>query len=104
MAPPPLARRLIDVATWLGGPPNAALQLALSTFLSEGHHLRHLRRMRRLYGQRRQCLMDTLARLGVQTAVPAALSVMLPLPDGFDDQQLSLDARAVDLGPAPLSP
>jgi GntR family transcriptional regulator/MocR family aminotransferase len=104
VAPLPLARRLIDVATWLGGPPNAALQLALSTFLSEGHYLRHLRRMRRLYGQRRQCLLDTLARLGVETAVPAALSVMLPLPDGFDDQQLSLDARAVDLGPAPLSP
>lgn len=42
MAPLPLARRLIDVATWLGGPPNAALQLALSKFLSEGHYLRHL--------------------------------------------------------------
>jgi GntR family transcriptional regulator/MocR family aminotransferase len=104
VAPLPLARRLIDVATWLGGPPNAALQLALSTFLSEGHYLRHLRRMRRLYGQRRQCLLDTLARLGVETAVPAALSVMLALPDGFDDQQLSLDAQAFDLGPAPLSP
>lgn len=104
VAPLPLARRLIDVATWLGGPPNAALQLALSTFLREGHYLRHLRRMRGLYGQRRQCLLDTLARLGVEGALPAALSVMLPLPDGFDDQQLSIDARASDLGPAPLSP
>ncbi|WP_131837261.1 PLP-dependent aminotransferase family protein [Ancylobacter aquaticus] len=104
VAPLPLARRLIDVATWLGGPPNAALQLALSAFLSEGHYLRHLRRMRRLYGQRRQCLLDTLTRLGIETAVPAALSVMLPLPDDFDDRRLALEACAVDLGPAPLSP
>lgn len=104
VAPLPLARRLIDVATWLGSPPNIALQLALSTFLREGHYLRHLRRMRHLYGQRRQCLLDTLARLGVKTALPAALSVMLPLPDGLDDRQLALDARAVGLGPAPFSP
>lgn len=104
VAPLPLARRLIDVATWLGGPPNAALQLALATFLREGHYLRHLRRMRHLYEQRRRCLLETLARLRVETAVPAALSVMLPLPDGFDDRQLALDARAIDLGPAPLSP
>ena len=103
-APLPLARRLIDVATWLSAPPNAALQLALATFLREGHYLRHLRRMRRLYGQRRRCQMETLARLGVEKAVPAGLSVLLPLPAGFDDERLSLEARAVDLGPAPLSP
>jgi GntR family transcriptional regulator/MocR family aminotransferase len=47
--------------------------------------------------------VDTLARLGVDTAVPAALSVLVPLPDGFDDQRLSLDARAIGLGLAPLS-
>lgn len=104
IAPMPLARRLIDVATWLGAPPNVAVQLALANFLREGHYLRHLRRMRRLYGQRRQCLLETLGRLGVDTAVPAALSVVLPLPDGFDDQRLSIDVRALNLGPAPLSP
>jgi GntR family transcriptional regulator/MocR family aminotransferase len=104
VAPRPLARRLIDVATWLSEPPNPALQLALATFLREGHYLRHLRRMRRLYGQRRRCLLETLGRLGVYTAVPAAASVLLPLPDGFDDLRLSLDARTADLGPAPLSP
>ncbi len=103
VAPPPLARRLINVATWLTAPPNAALQLALATFLRDGHYLRHLRRMRRLYGQRRQCLVENLARLGVDSAIPAALSVLIPLPDGFDDQRLALDAQTVNLGPAPLS-
>lgn len=104
VAPPPLARRLIEAATWLGASPNAAAQLAVATFLQEGHYLRHLRRMRRLYAHRRRCLLDTLVGLGVRAAVPAGLSVLLPLPNGFDDEALALDAAAAGLGPAPLSP
>jgi GntR family transcriptional regulator/MocR family aminotransferase len=38
---------------------------------------------------------------GVDTAVPDALSVTLPLPDAVDDPRLSLDARALDLGLRP---
>jgi GntR family transcriptional regulator/MocR family aminotransferase len=104
VAPRPLARRLIEAATWLGASPNAAAQLAVAHFLQEGHYLRHLRRMRRLYAYRRRCLLDTLAGQGISTAVPAGLSVLLPLPNGFDDQALALDAAAAGLGPAPLSP
>jgi len=104
VAPPPLARTLIDVAAWLSGPPSAALQVALTAFLREGHYLRHLRRMRRLYGERRRCLLETLARLGVREAAPAGLSVLLPLPSGFDDQRLAMEARVADLAPSPLSP
>jgi GntR family transcriptional regulator/MocR family aminotransferase len=104
VAPLLLARRLIDVATWFGAPPNPALQLALAKFLHEGHYLRHLRRMRRLYVQRRRCLLETLARFGVETATPAGLSVFLPLPNGFDDQRLTEVAQAAGLGPAPFSP
>jgi len=104
VAPLPLARRLIDVATWLGVPPNAAVQLALAEFLREGHYLRLLRRTRRLYSERRQCLLATLRRLGIDAADPAALSVVVPLPDGFDDLGLAAEARAANLGPAALSP
>jgi GntR family transcriptional regulator/MocR family aminotransferase len=104
VAPRPLARRLIEAATWLGASPNAAAQLAVAHFLKEGHYLRHLRRMRRLYAYRRRRLLDTLAGLGICTAVPAGLSVLLPLPNGFDDQALALNAAAEGLGPAPLSP
>lgn len=104
VAPLPLARRLIDAAAWLGAPPNIALQLALTEFLREGHYLRHLRRMRRLYAQRRRCLLDALGRLGVDNALPAALSVLVPLPNGFDEQRLIEEAQAAGLGPAPLSP
>ncbi len=104
VAPLPLARRLIDIATWLGSPPNAAVQVALAEFLREGHYLRHLRRTRRLYCERRGRLLETLTKFGVHTAVPAALSVVMPIPEGFDDQNIFVDARAAGLGPAPLSP
>lgn len=103
VAPLPLARRLIDVATWLGAPPSIATQLALTEFLREGHYLRHLRRMRRLYAQRRLSLLTVLKRLGVNIATPAGLSVLLPLPNGFDDEGAASEARRIDLGPAPLS-
>ena len=72
--------------------------------LREGHYLRHLRRTRRLYSERRRCLLETLRRLGIDTAVPAALFVVVFLPDGFDDQSFTVEAQAADLGAAPLSP
>jgi GntR family transcriptional regulator/MocR family aminotransferase len=37
-------------------------QAALADFLSEGHLQRHIRRMRRLYGRRREVLVEALAR------------------------------------------
>jgi GntR family transcriptional regulator/MocR family aminotransferase len=103
VAPLPLTRRLIEVTACLGASPNAAAQLAIARFLQEGHYLRHLRRMRRLYGQRQKCLLDALATLGVGTASAAGLSVLLPLPNGFDDQRLAREASAAGFGPAPLS-
>jgi GntR family transcriptional regulator/MocR family aminotransferase len=37
-------------------------QVALGSFISEGHLERHVRRMRRLYGRRREALLDSLHR------------------------------------------
>ena len=37
-------------------------QMALATFLNEGHLVRHVRRMRGIYLDRRQALLDGLAR------------------------------------------
>lgn len=37
-------------------------QYALTDFLNEGHHERHIRRMRQLYGQRRRVLVDALVK------------------------------------------
>ncbi|HVF17688.1 MAG TPA: aminotransferase class I/II-fold pyridoxal phosphate-dependent enzyme, partial [Steroidobacteraceae bacterium] len=48
-------------AKWLADRNTPALeQAALTDFIAEGHLERHIRRMRRLYGQRRQVLVDAL--------------------------------------------
>ena len=104
VAPMLLAPRLIEVATLLSAPPNAAVQRALVHFLRDGHYLRHLRRMRHLYAGRRRLLLERLKAHGINTARPAGLSVMITLPDGFDDEALSLQAAAAGLGPGALSP
>jgi GntR family transcriptional regulator/MocR family aminotransferase len=50
-------------AKWLADRNTSMLeQAALADFLREGHLERHIRRMRRLYGQRREVLVDALAR------------------------------------------
>lgn len=103
VAPRLLARRLVDTATWLNAPPNMAVQLALARFLREGHYLRHLRRMRDIYSARRELLLKTLNDVGIRSAVPAALSVLITLPPGYDDQYICQVARGAGLGPAPLS-
>jgi GntR family transcriptional regulator/MocR family aminotransferase len=62
VAPPELidalltARRFIDVHTPL------LEQIALADFMNEGHFVRHVRKMRLLYAERRNALADTLRR------------------------------------------
>lgn len=50
-------------AKWLADTQTPMLeQTALADFLAEGHMERHIRRMRRLYGLRREALLDSLKR------------------------------------------
>jgi len=50
-------------AKWLADRHTSLLdQAALSDFIREGHLERHIRRMRRLYGRRREVLVESLAR------------------------------------------
>jgi GntR family transcriptional regulator/MocR family aminotransferase len=43
-------------------------QMALRDFIAEGHLERHVRRMRRLYGRRREALLESLRRYLGDTA------------------------------------
>jgi len=62
VAPPQLAARFVR-AKWLADRQTAVLeQSALADFLREGHLDRHIRRMRRLYGLRREVLLESLYR------------------------------------------
>ena len=69
--------------------------------------MRHLRRMRELYPQRQQVLIDALAqatggRLVLQ-ACEQGLHLLHELPTGADDQTLSARAQAAGILLAPLS-
>jgi GntR family transcriptional regulator / MocR family aminotransferase len=78
----PLFRRL----KWLADRHSPALeQAALTDFLADGHLERHIRRMRRLYGIRRQVLVEALERhFGDSAEVlgdPAGMHVMVRFDD-----------------------
>jgi GntR family transcriptional regulator/MocR family aminotransferase len=61
IVPPPSMRPIFTRLKWLSDRHTPILeQAALADFLHEGHLDRHIRRMRRLYGQRREVLLDSL--------------------------------------------
>jgi len=98
VAPPALltgflaARRFIDVHLPL------LEQMALADFMAEGHFGRHVRKMRLLYAERRNALVDALTReLGdiLDVAVPeAGLHLVAWLPAGMSAQTTAHRAAA----------
>ncbi|WP_199101119.1 PLP-dependent aminotransferase family protein [Dyella sp. ASV21] len=67
------ARRFSD---WHG---DVLAQDTLARFIAEGHLARHVRKMRRLYEERRQALLDGLARHAAGRALPLAAEAGLHL-------------------------
>jgi len=100
---PALAARFGDVAACLAPAPGPTVQHAVTEFLRDGHHLRHLRRMKRLDASRRDALKRRLGSAAPVEAM-AGLAVLLRLPDGTRDQEIAARALAAGLAPAPLSP
>lgn len=106
VAPVELAALFGDVAACLAPAPNAAVQGAVAEFLAEGHYLRHLRRVKRLYAARRQRLLECLAQVGAEplkVEATAGMAVVVSLPPSIADVDVSRRALAVGLAPAPLS-
>jgi GntR family transcriptional regulator/MocR family aminotransferase len=104
VVPPGEVARFTRTAAVLSPAASPLTQLALSAFMREGHYLRHLRRMKRLYLARRNALVVALDAVSA-TYVASGLSVLLRLPPGLhDDVALVQAARALDMSPSPLSP
>jgi GntR family transcriptional regulator/MocR family aminotransferase len=103
VAPVPLASRFAEVAACLAPAPWPSVQLATAQFMREGHYLRHLRRLKRLYCAQRDALLECLGKLGFETKT-AGLAVLVRLPDGAPDIAIFRELLAFGLGPAPLSP
>jgi GntR family transcriptional regulator/MocR family aminotransferase len=77
------AKRIVD----RGAP--TLTQAAVADFIAEGHFQRHLRRLRRAYGRRRQVLIEELQRRLPDTIrfshEPAGLHIMLYLPPNWSE-------------------
>ena len=107
VVPPELAARFGDVSACLAPAPAAAVQRAVAEFLREGHYLRHLRRMKRLYAARREILVRCLEAVAsdlMKVEANAGLAVVVLLPQSTSDVDIALRALPFGLAPAPLSP
>lgn len=106
VVPPDHVRRFGDLAACLAPAPSVPVQYAVAAFLREGHYLRHLRHMKRLYAARRSALLRCLGELAsdsLKVAATAGLAVVVHLPEFATDVTVASRALSFGLAPSPLS-
>tara|TARA_R110002126_G_scaffold201238_1_gene348702 strand:- start:4874 stop:6331 length:1458 start_codon:yes stop_codon:yes gene_type:complete len=107
IVPEALTDCFAETLSRFGTKASIAPQRALATFMQDGDFYRHLRRVRRIYAERRNAMFDLLKReLGDRVGFDdhqAGMQLVLKLPDGCDDTQIASDARDVGLSPLALS-
>jgi GntR family transcriptional regulator/MocR family aminotransferase len=94
-------RRAMDLC------PPQLFQAVLTDFINEGHFARHIRKTRLLYSERRSALVSAIrdefgSRLGIVGA-EAGMHLVVTLPKGLSDQEISKRAAAQNLWLWPLS-
>ena len=82
-------------------------QVVLTDFIEQGHYARHIRKTRLLYKERRSTLVEALrrtfdSRLQILGA-SAGMHLVVTLPSGLDDVQISVRAAETKLWLWPLS-
>lgn len=87
---------------------NQLMQAAIATFMREGHYAAHIRRMRLLYGQRRNMLKECIEQhLGAHWMnahdSDAGLHLVLNLPEGMRDVEVVKAAGREGVLTRPLS-
>jgi GntR family transcriptional regulator/MocR family aminotransferase len=107
VAPESLAESFATASAELYREGQLLQQAVLAEFIAEGHFTSHIRKMRTLYGQRRQTLLDAAARR-YGTALPAmggdaGLHLVMQLPDGSDDRAVAAAALERNIVVRPLS-
>jgi len=99
LAPFMKAMRLVD----RGAP--TLTQAAVADFINEGHFERHLRVLRKVYGERRRVLVQALEQdlpgLVQYSRVEAGLHVMLLLDPDFDEAAVVREAATAGVGVYP---
>ena len=92
VAPAWARERLCALLHATHGAPPLLTQLALASFIREGHLARHVRRMTRIYGRRRELLLEGMARHAGGVLQPvdstAGLHVSALLPKSIDARRV----------------
>ncbi|RWM22114.1 PLP-dependent aminotransferase family protein, partial [Mesorhizobium sp.] len=105
--PPDMAGRIANALSTTGQFAPLLLQAALADFITEGHMSRHLKRMRRIYAQRRQLFRDIVTeRLRDEITLSpteAGIQVVGYLREGIDDIKVSQAAARRAINVSPLS-
>lgn len=102
--PSQLAQRFGEVTACLAPAPAPPVQRAVADFLREGHYLRHLRRMKRLYASQREALLHCLGKMAsesIEVQASAGLAVVTLLPEPSSDVDIGSRALKFALAPAP---
>ena len=107
VVPEPLIERFARSAALLQPQPSLADQITATAFMAEGHFARHVARMRGLYSERREALLQALAALPRPAwtieAAAGGMHVIARLPPHVDDAAVVASAHAAGLAPEPLS-
>lgn len=102
VVPPALVSRFAEVCALLAPASSGLLHDAVAVFLREGHFMRHLRRMKRVYHERLEQMMAAL-KPHFPEVQRAGLAVIVRLPAGTPDQLIAQQALAYGMAPSPLS-
>lgn len=102
VVPTELATAFSEVATTLAPAPSPVVQLATAQFMRDGHYVRRVRRLKRLYSAQRDALCEQL-RMHDAEWIKAGLAILLRLPDGAPDMQIAREAKTIGMAPSPLS-
>ncbi|MFP3556193.1 PLP-dependent aminotransferase family protein [Paraburkholderia sp. SIMBA_049] len=102
VAPTSLATAFSEVVATLAPAPSPVVQLATARFMHDGHYLRRVRRLKRLYVVQHDALCKQLQIRNAEW-INAGLAVLLRLPDGAPDVQIVREATTVGMAPSPLS-
>lgn len=107
VAPASLVEPLVAARSTAGRQSPSVEQAVLTDFIEEGHFGRHIRRMRTLYRERQTALVKALRREAedIFEVEPSAAGIHLVvwLPEGVDDREVSREALARGVEARPLS-
>lgn len=102
VAPAELIDPFSEMAAALAPAPSPIVQLATARFMRDGHYIRRIRRLKRLYFAQREALCQQL-RMRDAAWTKAGLAILVKLPAGAPDVEIAREAMDFGMAPSPLS-